>query len=347
MVERRGQQATDWEDVYEMRRVTPGTLPYIRPNWVRDELAQPGERAWPLVAVDHAAERARVVARMDVQLGWARRGHCAYLAFEQHPDYVGYAGEPGRELLREAIQVAENWWNKRRLQVTVPVTDPDTILLFESFDFVQEARLRQGVRIAGELVDEIVLARVTGDAAQPQEPTQPPPAPTRDRNERRPDVNVRGGSTDDWEAYHAIWSQPSVIWGTMQIPHTSADWNRERVQKRQSPRFWPLAAEVEGKLVGTLGLHCDEHNRAHVGHIGMMVHHDYQGLGVGSALMEAVVDLADNWLGMSRLQLEVYPDNERAIGLYEKYGFETEGLYRAFGFRDGRYVDTLVMGRLR
>jgi putative acetyltransferase len=344
MVEIRGQQATDWEDVYEMRAATPGALPYIRPNWVRDELAQSGDRAWPMVAVVQTVEGARVVARMDVQLGWARRAHAAYLAFEQHPDYVG---APGRELLQEAIAVAENWWNKRRLQVTVPTTDPDTLDLLESFAFVQEARLRQGIRIAGGLVDEIVLARLTGDAARPQEPVEPPPAPSRDRSEPHPEVSVRGSSTDDWEAYHAIWSQPSVIWGTMKVPHTSADWNRERVQKRQPPRFWPLVAEVDGDVVGIIGLHWDEHNRAHVGHLGMMVDHDHQSMGVGSALMEAVVDLAENWLGMTRLQLEVYPDNERAIGLYRKYGFEIEGLYHAFGYRDGRYADTLVMGRLR
>jgi putative acetyltransferase len=106
-------------------------------------------------------------------------------------------------------------------------------------------------------------------------------------------------------------------------------------------------AEVGGEVVGNLGLGRDERNRGHVGHLGMMVHHDYQGQGVGSALMEAALDLAVNWLGLMRVQLEVYPDNARAIGLYEKYGFETEGLHRAFGYREGQYVDTLVMGRLR
>jgi putative acetyltransferase len=133
----------------------------------------------------------------------------------------------------------------------------------------------------------------------------------------------------------------------MQIPHPSADWNRQRVQERTPPRFWNLMAEVDGELVGVLGHQRGEHNRAHAGRVGMMVHDDYQGMGVGSALMEAAMDLADNWLGLTRLQLEVYPDNEPAIGLYRKFGFETEGLFRALAYRDGHYVDTLVMGRLQ
>ena len=138
MFEIRGQQATDWKDVYEMRTATPGALPYIRPDWVRDELAQPGDRAWPLVAVVQRAEGARVVARVDVQLGWARRAHVAYLAFEQHPDY---AGAPGRELLQEAIAVAENWWNKRRLQVTDVLGASECFLTSSTKEAVPVVRL--------------------------------------------------------------------------------------------------------------------------------------------------------------------------------------------------------------
>jgi putative acetyltransferase len=286
----------------------------------------------------------KVVARVDIQLGWGRRAHCAYLTIEQHPEY---ADQPVRALLPEAVGVVTNWWNKRRIQVTVPTTDPDLIALLEEFNFVQEARLRQGVRIAGKLMDEIVLAHVTADPTLAQEPAPHPPAPPNSPTETPLHISIRGGSTDDWEAYHSIWSQPSVIWGTMQIPYPSADWNRERVQNRQSPRFWPLVAEVDGEIVGNLGFHRDEHNRGHVGHIGMMVHHDYQSRGVGSALMEAVIDLAENWLGLTRMQLEVYPDNAPAIRLYEKFGFGYEGRYRDFGFRDGHFADTFVMGRLR
>ena len=145
---------------------------------------------------------------------------------------------------------------------------------------------------------------------------------------------------------HTIWLQPSVVRGTMGLPYASADWDRQRVQERQPPRFWPLVAELDGQVVAVTGLTQHEHNRSHAAHVGMMVHADHQGRGIGSALMEAILDLAVNWLGLTRLQLEVYPDNRRAIRLYEKYGFEVEGVYRAYAFRDGRYVDTLVMGRL-
>lgn len=69
--------------------------------------------------------------------------------------------------------------------------------------------------------------------------------------------------------------------------------------------------------------------------------------GVGAALMEAGLDLADNWLNLTRLELEVYTDNARAISLYERFGFECEGTMRNHAFRDGQFVDSHMMARLR
>jgi putative acetyltransferase len=86
---------------------------------------------------------------------------------------------------------------------------------------------------------------------------------------------------------------------------------------------------------------------AHVGHLGMGVHDDFQDRGIGTALMEAAMDLADNWLNLKRLELHVYTDNARAIRLYEKFGFEIEGTHRALAFRDGEYVDAYSMARIR
>ncbi len=63
--------------------------------------------------------------------------------------------------------------------------------------------------------------------------------------------------------------------------------------------------------------------------------------------MQALLDVADNYLGLKRLELEVVTDNEAAIQLYESLGFKREGIKRSSMFRGGVFVDTLMMGRVR
>jgi putative acetyltransferase len=79
----------------------------------------------------------------------------------------------------------------------------------------------------------------------------------------------------------------------------------------------------------------------------MAVRDDWHGKGVGTALMEAAIDLADNWLNLTRLELIVFVDNTAAIGLYEKLGFTTEGTLVNYAFRDGEYVDCFAMAQVR
>lgn len=84
----------------------------------------------------------------------------------------------------------------------------------------------------------------------------------------------------------------------------------------------------------------------HSGSIALMVHAGYQGQGVGTALMEALLDIADNWLMLVRVELTVFADNVRAIGLYQKLGFEAEGTKRLAAIRQGKLVDELYMARV-
>jgi putative acetyltransferase len=60
-----------------------------------------------------------------------------------------------------------------------------------------------------------------------------------------------------------------------------------------------------------------------------------------------MIELADKWLNLTRLELEVYTDNEPAIRLYKKFEFVIEGTHINFAYRDGHYVDAHFMARLK
>lgn len=77
------------------------------------------------------------------------------------------------------------------------------------------------------------------------------------------------------------------------------------------------------------------------------MHDQWQGQGVGQALLAAAIDLADNWLNLSRLELTVYIDNPAAIKLYQNNGFAVEGTLKKYDYRQGTYVDAYTMARIK
>ena len=162
------------------------------------------------------------------------------------------------------------------------------------------------------------------------------------------EIIVRRAEPDDYKGLHRIFSAPRVIAGTLQMPFPSAETWRERLAEPPEG-LYSLVACVDGEVVGDLGLHTSptRWRMRHVGSIGMAVRDDWQGNGIGTALMEAALDLADNWLNLTRVELTVYTDNAPAVALYEKFGFEVEGTHRRLAFRDGEYVDAYSMARLK
>jgi ribosomal protein S18 acetylase RimI-like enzyme len=82
----------------------------------------------------------------------------------------------------------------------------------------------------------------------------------------------------------------------------------------------------------------------HSGVLGMGVAASHRGLGVGSALLRATLDGALS-RGLTRIELVVRADNEAAIGLYHRYGFEMEGRLRRYIVVDGTAFDALQMAR--
>jgi putative acetyltransferase len=130
------------------------------------------------------------------------------------------------------------------------------------------------------------------------------------------------------------------------LPFTSPDQMRKWMEHPPDGAVG-IVAVIDGRLVGTADVSPCKGRRSHVGSIGLIVHDDFHRRGIGAALLGALIDTSDNWLNLKRLELTVFVDNEPAIRLYQKLGFEIEGTRRAAAFRDGQFVDMYEMARVR
>lgn len=161
---------------------------------------------------------------------------------------------------------------------------------------------------------------------------------------------IRPLRASDAHQINAIRRQPGVYPNTLGLPSERLE-RSERFAANVTDwdhQFVAVSAEDDNLVLGAIGLHIDSNPRLrHSGYIGISVHQDYQGKGIGKALMAAVVDLADNWLLLKRLELGVLAGNDRALELYKQFGFEVEGIKRSAVIRNGTYADETLMGRIR
>jgi putative acetyltransferase len=141
----------------------------------------------------------------------------------------------------------------------------------------------------------------------------------------------------------AIGGEPGGWLLTTEAWRPVADERRYLKAVRRHADAAVLVAVDGDRIVGRLSLSRDPHPASrHVADLGMMVAASHRRRGIGRMLLDAAV----NWaraVGVTKLELHVFPWNEPAIRLYEVFGFEREGLRRGHYVRDGVAVDALLM----
>lgn len=246
-----------------------------------------------------------------------------------------------RALLNALLDLADNWLNLHRLELGVFTNNDAAIRLYKSLGFEIEATWRHYAMQDGVLADCHLMARLRPGLAidQSAPPPRPPPEP-------RQNFTLRGVEPEDLPAITALMNLPGVRHGTLRLPFGAEATARHHADPPDDIRG--IVAMVAGTAIGLATLMPRKGRRMHSAYLSVLAVHDsYHGQGIGRALLESALDIADNWLGVSRVDLGVLADNQHAIRLYEAFGFETEGTLRADVFRQGAYADALTMARLR
>lgn len=156
---------------------------------------------------------------------------------------------------------------------------------------------------------------------------------------------IRRAAAEDWEAWLAVHESVAAEgrWIGAEVPLDLDRVRRmfdEHVGDENKAVF---VAEVDGQVVGNLGIHVLGYG---VAEFGMAVLDGFRGQGVGSALLEAGIAFARE-RGAHKVALQMWPHNEAGRRLYEKFGFVEEGhLRRHYPRRNGEIWDAVVMGLL-
>ncbi|HAT4243326.1 GNAT family N-acetyltransferase [Clostridium perfringens] len=158
-------------------------------------------------------------------------------------------------------------------------------------------------------------------------------------------LRIRDIKIEDYKEISKIRKMPGVMENILSNKDEEEELIKEKIINRGKNQYW-YVAEENGKVIG-LGILMNHGNlrRKHVGVITLMVNSDYQNKGVGSLLMDKLINLSES-LNIIRLELCVFRDNYKAINLYKKFGFKEEGIKIKSALKNGEYVDEIIMARI-
>jgi RimJ/RimL family protein N-acetyltransferase len=121
------------------------------------------------------------------------------------------------------------------------------------------------------------------------------------------------------------------------------DWLARALSRLEKDEVFYLAAEVDGKVVANSDINRRQGGHdSHVGAIGIAIKDGYRDVGIGMQMMRTLIEQSRK-MNLKVLTLSAFESNKRAIHVYEKVGFIQTGRIPRKFFREGKYIDEVIM----
>jgi putative acetyltransferase len=159
-------------------------------------------------------------------------------------------------------------------------------------------------------------------------------------------INIRPVKLQDFRDISRIRKMAGVMENILATPEEPEEKVKNKIENITENDYW-YVAEANGQVIGVAILNRYSNQRkSHAAQISIMVDANFHSQGIGTALMRKLINLSDNILGLKRLELFVFIDNQKAIDLYKKFGFKVEGKQKYSALKNGKYTDELMMARI-
>ncbi len=127
--------------------------------------------------------------------------------------------------------------------------------------------------------------------------------------------------------------------------HLTVEEEKEYIRRtNEDPNSLMIVGIIDHHLVSIGQIQSYRRKRiAHNSELAISVRKDYWGKGVGSAVMEELIHFAEKHPVIKYVHLGVKAENEKAIRLYEKFGFKKIGTHKKFFHMNGKFYDEILM----
>ncbi|GEM_PF-6420124 len=342
----RGQRSDDWDYLTalfarpEVIAITD-ELPYLADDVFRERYTGTTPGGHNLIGeISLPSGRKRFVGLARLNVSPQRQRHAGRLLFVPHPDYYGTETEDN--FLVQVLQFAAEWLGLQRVEVTVCAEETRAHALYAQHGFASEATMRRYVFLQGAYRDAHVLAWLPNAPAPSAAPViSPPKLPSVDTAS----VTVRAAEADDTDAVAEVLAAGGALVSPRYVPYRSRASVRQALENPgENQRV--LVAELDGALAGVAELRLHEGRRAHSADLTLITAPNADPA-VREALLEAALDLGENWLQITRTVTHVYADQDAQAGWWLAHGFALEGTLQQAAYRAGQKVGLHIMARLR
>lgn len=163
-------------------------------------------------------------------------------------------------------------------------------------------------------------------------------------------VILRSVEKDDLKKLHDLRSnvELEMLAGGAWEPRPLAAYEKDFEKSLDSQEKGDFVIEVDGNVIGEIGLHDWRNRRAGSASFGVSIlDPNYLGKGYGREAINLLLDWSFRIMNYRRIHLQTLASNERAVRCYRSCGFVEEGRLRQDEYYNGAYDDVLVMGILR